>query len=93
MHPLLHVQTWLQAFNADFVSRLLALLPGSFRELDVATVLSLLQPKLSHPQADTDAAIEQGVGVTKQDGKPLDAYDLKRLQACSLLPHYKELFL
>ena len=78
------MQTWVQAFNADFLGRCQALLPGSFRDMDVATVLSLLQPKLTFPQAEAEAAVSNGVSVTKQDGKPLDAYDLKRLQACLL---------
>lgn len=75
------VQKWVAAFHADFARRLLAVLPGAFRTLEPATVLSLLQAKLSFPNAESEAAVERGVAVARVDGSPIDAHDLARLQA------------
>lgn len=44
---------WLDPFLADFRCRFLALLPGAFRTFLPALVLSLLSPKLSWSEAET----------------------------------------
>jgi tRNA(Met) C34 N-acetyltransferase TmcA len=77
------VQRWTEAFRADFASRFVALLAGAFRELDSATVLSLLQPKLTFSHKEQEAAATRTTLVVKADGKPLNGYDLKRLQVCA----------
>ena len=77
------MQSWLAAFGDDFKGRLLVLLSGAFRDLPPATTLSLLQPQLTFSAAEASKATEGGVTVVRQDGKPLNAYDLKRLQVCA----------
>ena len=74
------MQTWPQAFHGDFACRLLTLLSGAFRDMEPATALSLLQPKLGFSRKEVDQANERGVTVVKAGGQPFSAYDLKRLQ-------------
>jgi N-acetyltransferase 10 len=75
---------WTGAFQADFASRFLALLPAHFRDMEPAVVLSLLQPQLTFSHKDQEDATAQGALVNKVDGQPLNGYDLKRLQVCSV---------
>jgi hypothetical protein len=55
---------------------------GAFRDFPPALVLSLLDPKLSWSEAESAAAVAEGVVVRKADGAPLSPFDLKRLQVC-----------
>ena len=75
--------TWLQPFVADFKTRFLTLLAGSFRELAPALALSILDPKLTFSEAETQAAISAGINVLKGDGSALSPHDMKRLQVAA----------
>jgi hypothetical protein len=58
------------------------MLGGSFREMEPAVVLALLQPKLNFSNSETEQAIGQGTVVCRVSGRPLSPYDLKRLEVC-----------
>lgn len=85
--------TWLEPFVADFRTRFASLLGGSFREFGPALALSILDPKLRFGEEEAAAAAAGGVDaarVIRADGRPLNAYDMKRLQAyaSNLVDHH-----
>jgi N-acetyltransferase 10 len=81
-HPDVPSTNWLQPFVSDFKSRFIALLAGAFKEMPPALALSLLNPKLVFSEAQAAAGVQEGVLVTRGDGRQLSPYDLKRLQVC-----------
>lgn len=50
-----------------------------------ALALSILNPKLVFSEGEGSAGVQQGVLVTRGDGRQLSPYDLKRLQVGALL--------
>lgn len=85
--------TWLEPFVADFRTRFASLLGGSFREFGPALALSILDPKLRFGEEEAAAAAAGGVEaarVIRADGRPMNAYDMKRLQAyaSNLVDHH-----
>ena len=48
--------------------------------MDPVLALTILNPKLTFTDRETDQCIADGIGVQRGDGSALDAYDLKRLQ-------------
>ncbi|KAL6744873.1 tRNA binding domain-containing protein, partial [Haematococcus lacustris] len=74
---------WLDPFVRDFKQRFMVLLGGAFRTLPAALALSIIDPKLSWSEADSQTAVQSGTSVTRLDGGPLTPYDLKRLHAYS----------
>ncbi|KAF5839809.1 GNAT acetyltransferase 2-domain-containing protein [Dunaliella salina] len=72
---------WLQPFVADFKARFMSLLGGALSKLPAALALSILDPRLTFSEADTQAAIQRGVTITRIDATPFTPYDIKRLQA------------
>ncbi|GIM12120.1 hypothetical protein Vretimale_15547 [Volvox reticuliferus] len=88
-HPDVEGTAWLRPFVSDFKSRFMSLLGSAFREMAPALALSILDPQLTWSEAEGQRAAQEGVVVMRGDGSPLDAYDLKRLQAyCSSLVDY-----
>ena len=84
---------WLEPFVSDFRTRFASLLGGSFREFSPALVLSILDPKLRFGEEEAAAAAAGGVEkarVIRADGRPMNAYDMKRLQAyaSNLVDHH-----
>jgi N-acetyltransferase 10 len=79
-HPDVPNTSWLQPFVSDFKSRFIALLAGAFKSMSPALALSILNPKLVFSEAEASAGVQQGVMVTRGDGRQLSPYDLKRLQ-------------
>lgn len=71
---------WLKPFLQDFKTRFIALLPGAFRSFPPALALSILDPKLTFSESETQQSVQSGTAVIKADGSPLSPYDLKRLQ-------------
>lgn len=53
---------------------------GAFKGMSPALALSILNPKLVFSEAEASAGVQQGVMVTRGDGRQLSPYDLKRLQ-------------
>jgi N-acetyltransferase 10 len=45
-----------------------------------ALALTILDPKLTYSEEETQTSIQAGVVLSRLDGQPLDPYDLKRLQ-------------
>ena len=45
-----------------------------------ALALTVLDPKLTFSEAETQRSVQGGVSLPRIDGAPLDPYDLKRLQ-------------
>jgi N-acetyltransferase 10 len=87
--------TWLEPFVSDFRTRFSSLLSGSFRDFGPALALSILDPKLRFNEEEAAAATAGGATTATQkviraDGHPLNAYDMKRLQAYSsnLVDHH-----
>jgi N-acetyltransferase 10 len=94
--------SWLEPFVSDFRTRFTSLLAGSFRDFGPALALSILDPKLRYNEEEAAAATAAGGGgggasgsktsqrVIRADGHPLNAYDMKRLQAYSsnLVDHH-----
>ena len=91
--------SWLEPFVSDFRTRFSSLLAGSFRDFGPALALSILDPKLRFNEEEAAAAMRAASGVTsttasqkviRADGHPLNAYDMKRLQAYSsnLVDHH-----
>lgn len=79
---------WTEPFVADFRARLSSLLAGPFREMPASTALTLLDPKISFAEDETQRSLKEAAEgraprVMRSDGHPLDAYDLRRLQAYS----------
>lgn len=72
---------WLQPFVTDFKARFMSLLGGALSKLPAALALSILDPRLTFSEADTQAAIQRGVTITRIDATPFTPYDIKRLQA------------
>ena len=64
----------------DFRVRFITLLAGAFRAFAPALALSVLDPKLTFSDADSQQAVTAGTSVLKADGSSFTAYDLKRLQ-------------
>ncbi|GIL51445.1 hypothetical protein Vafri_7426 [Volvox africanus] len=88
-HPGVEGTAWLRPFVDDFKSRFMSLLGSAFRDIAPALALSILDPQLTWSEAEGQRAAQEGVVVMRGDGSPLDAYDLKRLQAyCSSLVDY-----
>ncbi|KAG2483803.1 hypothetical protein HYH03_017326 [Edaphochlamys debaryana] len=88
-HPGVEGTGWLAPFVADFKGRFVSLLAGAFREMPAALALSILDPQLTWSEAEGQRASAEGVTIVRADGSPVDAYDLKRLQAyCSSLVDY-----
>lgn len=81
---------WIEPFTKDFKGRFMSLLAGPFRDLQPALALSILAPKISFSEAETQASVEKGVTVYRADQDVLSPYDLKRLQAYSnnLVDHH-----
>jgi N-acetyltransferase 10 len=79
-HPDVPNTSWLQPFVSDFKSRFISLLAGAFKGMAPALALSLLNPKLVFSDTEASAGVQQGVMVTRGDGRQLSPYDLKRLQ-------------
>ncbi|KAK9918544.1 hypothetical protein WJX75_004887 [Coccomyxa subellipsoidea] len=81
---------WMESFSADFRCRFMALLPGAFRDFPPPLVLSLLAPKLTWSEAETQASIQKGVEVMRADGSPLSPHDIRRLEkyANSMVDHH-----
>ena len=48
--------------------------------MDPVLALTILNPKLTFTDTETDQCIADGICVQRGDGSPLDVYDLKRLQ-------------
>lgn len=71
---------WVEPFVADFRARFQALLAGAFRSFPPALALSILDPKLSFSEAETQAGVAEGTVIVKADGSAMSPYDLKRLQ-------------
>ncbi|GAX72715.1 hypothetical protein CEUSTIGMA_g171.t1 [Chlamydomonas eustigma] len=82
-HPEVEGTAWLGPFVKDFKSRFLSLLSGAFRDMTPALALTILDPKLTHSEEETQKSIKGGVVLSRLDGQPLDPHDLKRLQAYS----------
>jgi N-acetyltransferase 10 len=94
--------SWLEPFVSDFRTRFASLLAGSFRDFGPALALSILDPKLRFNEEEALAATAGGGSgtsgsataasqkVIRADGHPLNAYDMKRLQAYSsnLVDHH-----
>ena len=78
--PLVEGTAWLDPFVQDFRTRFLTLLAGAFRGFAPALALSVLDPQLTFSEAQAEGGVKEGVTITKADGSPLSAYDLKRLQ-------------
>lgn len=76
----LGIQAWVTELNKDFLERFAALLPGAFRDMPPATVLALLQPKLTYSTSEMEKCATAAPEVRKPSGQVLDAHDLKRLQ-------------
>lgn len=72
---------WLNPFVGDFKQRFLSLLNGPFREMELSLALTILAPKLSYSELESQEGIKIGVTVSGVDGKTLSIYDLKRLQS------------
>lgn len=53
---------------------------GAFNGMSPALALSILNPKLVISEAEASAGVQQGVMVTRGNGRQLSPYDLKRLQ-------------
>lgn len=79
-HPEVQGTGWLEPFVTDFKARFTALLGGAFRTMGPALALSILNPKLVFSEAETAAGVQDGVIVTRGDGRQMSPYDLKRLQ-------------
>lgn len=81
---------WIRPFVQDFKARLMALMSGAFRDFSPALALSLLEPRLTYTEQETQESVQVGVQVVRADHEPLTAYDLKRLQAYSnnLVDHH-----
>lgn len=86
--------SWLEPFVSDFRTRFSSLLAGSFRDFGPALALSILDPKLRFNEEEAAAvsgtASTASQKVVRADGHPLNAYDMKRLQAYSsnLVDHH-----
>ena len=72
---------WLNAFLQDFRVRFTTLLAGAYKVFAPALALSILDPTLTFSDAEVQQAASQELSISKADGSPLSAYDLKRLQA------------
>lgn len=83
-HPDVPNTSWLQPFVSDFKSRFIALLAGAFKGMSPALALSIINPKLVFSEGEASTGLQQGVMVTRGDGRLLSPYDLKRLQVCLL---------
>lgn len=79
-HPEVAGTAWLEPFVTDFKARFMSLLGGAFRGMAPALALSILNPKLQFSEADGAAGVQQGLVVTRGDGRQMSPYDLKRLQ-------------
>ncbi|WIA39314.1 hypothetical protein OEZ86_005429 [Tetradesmus obliquus] len=82
-HPEVAGTAWLEPFVTDFKARFMSLLGGAFRGMAPALALSILNPKLQFSEADGAAGVQQGLVVTRGDGRQMSPYDLRRLQAYS----------
>lgn len=83
LHPDVEGTGWLGPFVEDFKCRFISLLGGAFRPFPPALALSILDPRLTFGESETEAKVQEGVEVRRTDGAVLTAYDLKRLQAYS----------
>ncbi|KAK3254391.1 hypothetical protein CYMTET_36392, partial [Cymbomonas tetramitiformis] len=88
-------QGWLDSFVSDFRVRLMAMLGAAFRNMETATALSLLDPKIQFADEETAAAVAKGSAAAdtaclRSDGVPLNPHDLRRLQsyANNLVDHH-----
>lgn len=79
-HPEVQGTAWLQPFVTDFKARFMSLLGGAFKNLPSALALSIINPKLVFGEAESAAGVQEGVIVTRGDGRQMTPYDLKRLQ-------------
>lgn len=79
-HPEVQGTAWLTPFVTDFKARFMSLLGGAFKTLPPALALSILNPKLVFSEAESASGVQEGVIVTRGDGRQMTPYDLKRLQ-------------
>ena len=75
---------WLEPFVQDFKVRFTTLLAGAYRSFPPALALSILDPKLTFSDAESQQAGTQELALHKADGSSLTPYDFKRLQVCPL---------
>lgn len=66
---------WMESFSADFRCRFMALLPGAFRDFPPPLVLSLLAPKLTWSEAETQVGCRMPTLMS--------AYSLQMFKHCS----------
>ena len=71
---------WLNPFVQDFKVRFTTLLAGAYRPFPPALALSILDPKLTFSDAESQQAGAQELALHKADGSSLTPYDFKRLQ-------------
>lgn len=72
--------SWLEPFVQDFKVRFTTLLAGAYRSFSPALALSILDPKLTFSDAESQEAVTRDLSLHKADGSSLTPYDFKRLQ-------------
>ena len=66
-------------------ARFMSLLGAAFRQMPPALALSILDPKISFSDEETQGGVQEAAPMVKADGTPLTPYDLKRLQVGACL--------
>ena len=72
---------WLAPFCDDFKTRFVSLLGRTFDHLDTSLALAIVDPFIDFTEAQTKAAIEEGLDMRKLNGQKMSPFDLKRLES------------
>lgn len=79
--PAIENRDWLEPFVSDFKTRFISLLSNTFRHVHTSLALAIVDPYIDFSEAETSAAVAEGVETRKLDGQVLTPFDLKRLES------------